>query len=210
MMKLAVIAANGKTGQRVVETALAHDLDVTAIVRHENRSQATQVLQKGIFDLTADDLAPFDVVVDAFGVYDPERLDEHQTTLAHLTSILSGTTTRLYIVGGAGSLYVDDEMTIQLKDTPEFPAAYQPLAESMSRGLAVLRQAESVHWIYVSPAAEYDSEGPRTGHYAFAGDKLTTNATGQSYISYADYVDALLQEILHPTADQQRISIYGI
>lgn len=41
MMKLAVIAANGKTGQRVVETALAHDLDVTAIVRHENRSQAT-------------------------------------------------------------------------------------------------------------------------------------------------------------------------
>lgn len=147
MMKLAVIAANGKTGQRVVEAALDKGLDVTAIVRHDNQSKATQVIPKGIFNLTADDLAPFDVIVDAFGVYDPERLEEQQTTLEHLTRILKGADTRLYIVGGAGSLYVDDEMTLQLKDTPDFPDAYKPLAESMSKGLAVLRQAESVHWI---------------------------------------------------------------
>lgn len=209
MMKLAVIAANGKTGQRVVEAALDKGLDVTAIVRHDNQSKATQVIPKGIFDLTADDLAPFDVIVDAFGVYDPERLEEHQTTLEHLTRILKGADTRLYIVGGAGSLYVDDEMTLQLKDTPDFPDAYKPLAESMSKGLAVLRQAESVHWIYVSPAAEYDNEGPQTGEYAFAGDRLATNAIGQSYISYADYAAALVQELLNPSADQQRISIYS-
>lgn len=66
-MKIAVVCANGKAGQLIVKEALDRGLDVTAVVRSENKSAATKVLAKDLFDLTAADLAGFDVVVDAFG-----------------------------------------------------------------------------------------------------------------------------------------------
>ena len=55
-MKLAVICANGKAGKLIVKEALSRGLDVTAVVRGESRTQAGQVIQKDLFDLTADDL----------------------------------------------------------------------------------------------------------------------------------------------------------
>lgn len=66
-MKIAVVCANGKAGKLIVKEAAERGLDVTAIVRGENQSEARQVLQKDLFDLIASDLADFDVVIDAFG-----------------------------------------------------------------------------------------------------------------------------------------------
>lgn len=207
-MKVAVIAANGKTGRLIVEEAVAKGFDVTAIVRHENKTVAQYSLQKDLFELTQEDLAGFDAVVDAFGVWDPDKMDQHQTSIEHLVAILAGTPTKLYVVGGAGSLYVDDALTTQLADTPDFPDAYKPVAINMGKGLAVLRQAKDVHWIYVSPAADFQADGEKTGNYAVAGEQFTTNAAGESYISYADYAAALVEELAHPTVDQARISVY--
>lgn len=207
-MKVAVIAANGKTGRLVVEEAVAKGFDVTAIVRHENKTVAQHSLQKDLFELTQEDLAGFDAVVDAFGVWDPDKMDQHQTSIEHLVAILVGTQTKLYVVGGAGSLYVDDALTTQLADTPDFPDAYKPVAINMGKGLAVLRQTKDVHWIYVSPAADFQADGEKTGNYAVAGEQFTTNAAGESYISYADYATALVEELAHPTVDQARISVY--
>ncbi|MGX7052419.1 NAD(P)-dependent oxidoreductase [Leuconostoc palmae] len=207
-MKIAVIAANGKSGQRIVEEALSNGLDVTAIVRKENRSKANQAIIKDIFDLTAEDLSSFDAVVDAFGMFDPNHLDQHYTSIKHLIEILSGSKTRLYVVGGAGSLYVDNNMSVQLKDTPDFPDAFKPLAESMSRGLELLKSSKNIHWVYISPAADFDSEGPKTNDYAFAGEQLMINAEGKSYISYADYASALVEQIKSSSIDKKRISVY--
>ena len=83
-MKLAVVCANGKAGQKIVEEALGRGLDVTAVVRGENRSAATQVVQKDLFDLTPQDLAGYDVVVDAFGAWTEDTLPLHGTSLQHL------------------------------------------------------------------------------------------------------------------------------
>ena len=66
-MKIAVISANGKAGKNIVREAVARGLEVTAVVRGENKSEAQHVVHKDIFDLTPRDLAGFDVVVDAFG-----------------------------------------------------------------------------------------------------------------------------------------------
>ncbi len=38
-------------------------------------------------------------------------MPQHSTSLKHLCDILSGTDTRLLVVGGAGSLYVNPEHT---------------------------------------------------------------------------------------------------
>ncbi|KXI16940.1 hypothetical protein HMPREF3227_01837 [Corynebacterium sp. CMW7794] len=128
-MKIAVIAANGKAGQRIVKEAQAAGHDVTAIVRGENRSAATNVITRDIMDITAQDLAGFDAVVNAFGAFTPETLPLHTRSVAHLGDVLAGSDARLYVVGGAGSMIVDDKGT-KLLETPDFPNMFVPLASA--------------------------------------------------------------------------------
>lgn len=89
-MKLAVVAANGKAGKLIVKEALCRGFEVTAFSRGENKTDAKNFVQKEIQDLTKEDLAGFDAVVDAFGAWTEETLPLHSTTLAHLCDILSG------------------------------------------------------------------------------------------------------------------------
>lgn len=205
-MKLAVVCANGKAGLRIVEEAVSRGLDVTAVVREENRSAARAVIRKDLFDLTAADLAGFDAVVDAFGAWTPGTLPLHSRSLAHLCDILSGTSTRLLVVGGAGSLYVNPEHTACVADGPDFPDAFKPLAAAMAQALAELRQRADVRWTYLSPAADFQPGGARTGSYILGGEELTRNAKGESVISYADYAIAMVDEAVSGNHIQQRIS----
>ena len=71
-MKVAVAAANVKAGKLIVKEAVARGMDVTAIVRGENQTEAKSVIKKDIFDLTKQDLEGFDVVVDALGAWTPD------------------------------------------------------------------------------------------------------------------------------------------
>ena len=76
-MKIAVVAANGKEGKLVVREAIRRGHDVTVFVRGENRTDAEKCVSKDLFNLTADDLADFDVVVDAFGAIRAASLAVH-------------------------------------------------------------------------------------------------------------------------------------
>lgn len=206
-MKIAVVAANGKAGQLIVAEAVKRGHDVTAVVRKDNKTNSQHVLVKDLFDLTKEDLAGFDAVVTAFGAFAPEVLPQHTTSLEHLASLLDGTDTRLLVVGGAGSLFVDADHTIQLSQTEGFPEAFLPLATAMAKGLVRLREFTNVKWTYVSPAADFQVDGDRTGHYEVAGEDFTTDANGISAISYADYAIAMLDEIEKGNHIQERISV---
>ena len=205
--KIAVVAANGKAGQLIVREAVERGNDVTAFVRSENRTVAENVVVKDIMDLTPKDLVGFDAVVDAFGAWTPETLPQHSTTLAHLCDILSGTGTRLLVVGGAGSLYVNPEHTMTVSETPDFPEIFKPLASAMAEALSDLRERDDVRWTYISPAGDFQAEGERTGDYILAGEELTLNDRGESIISYADYAIAMVDEIESGDHIQQRISV---
>lgn len=207
MMKIAVVCANGKAGKLIVKEALNRGMDVTAVVRGENKTEATQVMQKDLFDLTAADLKDFAVVIDAFGAWTPETLPLHSTSLKHLCDVLSGTDTRLLVVGGAGSLYLNPEHTAQVMDGPDFPDAFKPLAANMGKALAELRERKDVQWTYLSPAGDFQAEGERTGKYILGGEELTLNDRGESVISYADYAIAMVDEAEHGDHIQQRISV---
>ena len=91
----------------------------------------------GVFDLTAEDVKGYDVVIDAFGAWAPEVLPLHGKSLAHLCDILSGTDTRLLVVGGAGSLYVNPEHTMQVMDTPDFPEMFKRFWKNSSTVKAI-------------------------------------------------------------------------
>ena len=206
-MKIAVICANGKAGQLIVKEAVNRGFDVTAIVRGENKSVAPNAVIKDIFEITKDDIADFDAVVDAFGAWTPETLPQHSTSLKHLCDVLSGTDTRLLVVGGAGSLYVNAEHTACVSDGTDFPEIFKPLASAMAKALSELRERNDVKWTYISPAGDFQADGKRSGKYILAGDELTLNAKGESIISYADYAIAMVDEIEKGNHIGQRISV---
>lgn len=206
-MKIAVVCANGKAGKLITKEAVERGFDVTAFVRGENKSAAPKTVTKDILDIKAEDLAGFDVVVDAFGAWTEDLLPLHSTTLETLCNALSGTDTRLLVVGGAGSLYVNPEHTVCVADGPDFPDVFKPLAAAMGRALSELRNRTDVKWTYISPAGDFQAEGERSGQYILGGEELTLNEKGESIISYADYAIALVNEIEKGNHIQERISV---
>ena len=206
-MKIAVVCANGKAGQLIVKEAISRGIDVTAVVRGENKSAADKVITKDISDIKADDLKGFDAVVDAFGAWTEDTLPLHSTSLKVLCDALSGTDTRLIVVGGAGSLYVNKEHTACVADGADFPDAFKPLAAAMAKALGELRERNDVKWTYISPAGDFQADGERTGEYILGGEELVLNDRGESIISYADYAIALVDEITKGSHIQERISV---
>lgn len=208
-MKIAVVCANGKAGKLIVKEALGRGLDVTAVVREKNATEAKSIIEKDLFDLTAKDLSGFDAVVDAFGAWTEKTLPMHSTSLKRLCDALSGTNTRLLVVGGAGSLYVNKEHTLCVSDGADFPDVFKPLAAAMAKALDELRSRNDVKWTYISPAGNFVADGKRTGKYILGGEELVLNSRGESVISYADYAVAMVDEIVKGNNIRKRISVVG-
>jgi len=194
-MKIAVVCANGKAGKLITKEAVDRGFDVTAIVRGENKSAAPKFVSRDILDIQASDLDGYDVVVDAFGAWTEDVLPLHSTTLKILCDALSGKDTRLLVVGGAGSLYINPEHTACVADGPDFPDMFKPLANAMAKALSELRKRDDVKWTYISPAGNFQADGERTGKYILGGEELVLNEQGESVISYADYAIAMADEI---------------
>ena len=126
-MKFAIVAAAGRSGRRITEEALRRGHEVTAFVPSVDEyrgavPEGITVREKTILDLTREDLAPFDAVIDCFGVWREEEGDLHTETLLHLAGCLSGTGVHLLVVGGAGGLFTDGTHTRHFHETPGFPA----------------------------------------------------------------------------------------
>ncbi|QAY68430.1 NAD(P)-dependent oxidoreductase [Paenibacillus protaetiae] len=211
-MKVAVIGATGKAGQAIVKEALERGHEVTAIVRSAAKVQqpGVQVVEKSIFDLKADDVKPFDVVVNAFAAPLGGGEGQHiEAGLSLIQAFKGAPDTRLIVVGGAGSLYVDEAQTLRLVDTPEFPDMFKATALSQAQNLQDLKQSSGIRWTFVSPAAFFDAEGGRTGSYQKGKDQLIVNGKGESYISYADYAIAIVDEIEQANHVGERFTVVG-
>ena len=206
-MKIAVVAANGKAGKLIVEEAVNRGMDVTAIVRGENKSAAPKALVKDLFHLTTQDLCGFDAVVDAYGNWTPDAIDLIPAATVHLAKALADTDTRLLVVGGAGSLFVDPDHTKTVVDVTPFSEAAMPVVNGHGKALEALRKFENVNWTYVSPAGDFQPDGERTGTYKLGGEELVFNSKGESVISYADYAIAMVDELVSGNHIKERISV---
>lgn len=207
MMKIAVVCANGKAGKLITKEAVDRGFDVTAIVRGENQSAAPKVVNRDLFELKTDDIAEFDVLVDACGGWTEDTIPSIPKAAEYLSDLVAGTDKRLVVVGGAGSLFVNPEHTLTVADGPDFPEAFQPLAAAHQTALDGLRKRNDVKWTYISPAGDFQADGARSGAYILGGEELTLNEKGESIISYADYAIALVDEIEKGNHIQQRISV---
>lgn len=210
-MKIAVIGASGKAGSLIYQEAVKRGHEVTAIVRNASKlhGEHPSVVEKDLFHLTSEDLKPFDVVVNAFQT-PPGSEHLHVEAGRVLIQALKGAPkTKLFVVGGAGSLFADEAKTLKVMDTPDFPAIYYPTASNQGKNLEDLQQSEGIAWTFLSPSAFFDPAGKRTGSYKAGKDQLLTNSKGESYISYADYAIAVLDEIENPKHINERFTVVG-
>lgn len=210
-MKIGIIGANGKAGSLILKEALERGHEVTAIVRNPAKveNNDVKVIEKDVFDLKAEDVKDFDVVVNAFGA-PPEKSDLHIEAGKVVFEAFKGApNTRLVYVGGAASLYVDEAKTTKLIETPDFPDAYKPTAGAMLKNFENLEKTTGIQWTYICPAGFFDPAGKRTGTYKINKDVLVLNSKGESYISYADYAIAMLDEIENPKFKNAKVSVVG-
>lgn len=111
---------------------------------------------------------------------------------------------RLLVVGGAGSLLLPSGERVI--DAPDFPEAYKAEASAGGDFLQALRQEQQLDWTFLSPSAEF-VEGERTGSYRVGKDHLLVDAKGRSWITFADYAIALLDEVEKPAHSRQRFTV---
>ena len=207
-MKIAVIGAGGRAGKLILKEALDRGHEAAAIVRDRAKAADSRaaVLEKDLFDLTRDDLRPFDAVVNAFGARAGEEHLHVKAGNILIEAITGSVKPRLVVIGGAGSLYVDEAESVRVIDTPDFPREYYEMAFNQAKNLDILRQTADLEWTFVSPSAIF-ALGKRTGSYRSGRNRLLLNSTGQSYVSYEDFAIAILDEIENPQHRNSRFTV---
>ena len=202
MSKIAIIGATGRAGSQLLEEALRRGHSVTAIARDTSKiGQRAGVVTRDVDALDASALqaaiAGHDVVISA----------AHFATLpasAVVGPVKKAGVKRLLVVGGAGSLLLPDGTRVI--DSEGFPEAYKAEASAGATFLGKLREEKDLGWTFLSPSAEF-VEGERSGTLRLGQDDLLVSSEGRSWITFADYAIAMLDEVETPKHVRQRFTV---
>ena len=205
-MNILVIGANGKAGHRIVEKALKAGHQVTGLVRHEGAIEGIPTIVKDALQLKKQELTQFDVVVNATSAFTPDTYHLPADLTLLLVKALANTNTRLIAIGGAGSLYVDEDHTVQLNDTPEFPKEFLARSKTHGKSDDILRKFSNVDWTMFTPPPILDAEGPESDDYVLGNENVILNKEGKPYISYATFAQILVDEINNHKFSRQRFT----
>lgn len=208
-MKIALFGAGGMVGSRIAQEALDRGHELTAVSRDPMK---LTLEHPRLHKLTGDALDPASVtaavlgqhaVISAFGPgHHGDPQDVVRAARALIAGVKAAGVKRLLVVGGAGGLEV--KPGLQLVDSPDFPAAWKPIALAHREALGVYRGAD-LDWTYLAPAALIQP-GARTGHYRTDSAALLTDAKGESRISAEDYAVAMLDELERPKHPRARFT----
>ena len=205
-MNILVIGANGKAGHRIVEKALKAGHQVTGLVRREGAIEGIPTIVKDALQLKKQELTQFDVVVNATSAFTPDTYHLPADLTLLLVKALANTNTRLIAIGGVGSLYVDEDHTVQLNDTPEFPKEFLARSKTHGKSDDILRKFSNVDWTMFTPPPILDAEGPESDDYVLGNENVILNKEGKPYISYATFAQILVDEINNHKFSRQRFT----
>ena len=205
-MNILVIGANGNAGRLIVEKALKAGHQVTGLVRREGAIEGIPTIVKDALQLTKQELTQFDVVVNATSAFTPDTYHLPADLTLLLVKALANTNTRLIAIGGAGSLYVDEDHTVQLNDTPEFPKEFLARSKTHGKSDDILRKFSNVDWTMFTPPPILDAEGPESNDYVLGNENVILNKEGKPYISYATFAQILVDEINNHKFGRQRFT----
>lgn len=212
-MKIAIIGATGFVGENIVKEAVSRGLDVTAMARNIDKLNIDNVkkISVDVYDkeALAETLKGFDVVLSAFnsGWNNPNIYDDFMKGSRNIQDAVKiAGVKRLIVVGGAGSLYVDEKT--QLIDTDEFPEEFKLGASGARDYLNELKSEKDLDWVFFSPAIEMNPtiKTGRTGKYRLGKDQPVFNENNQSILSVEDLAVVLLDELENPKHHQERFT----
>ena len=203
MSKIAIIGATGRAGSQLLEEALRRGHSVTAIARNASKKLGARagVVVKDV------DVNDAQALQDAVAGHDVVLSAAHFSTLpasAIIEPVKKAGVKRLLVVGGAGSLLLPGDTKVI--DSPGFPDEYRPEATAGGVYLDTLRAENELDWSFLSPSAEF-VEGERTGKFRLGTDHLLINTEGKSWISFADFAIAMLDEVEQPKHSRQRFTV---
>jgi putative NADH-flavin reductase len=211
MSRIVVIGGTGYAGAHIAREAVSRGHQVTAVSRNAPDSPIDGVdyVQGSVLDLAGlgDVFDAADAVVSALS----PRGDMEDSVLGALRELigkLTGTETRIGVVGGAGGSLVS-EGGPRLFDQ-DFPEEYKHEAQVGIDTLELLQRSdESLDWFFIHPAEVFGpwAEGVRTGTYRDGGDVLVRAADGSSTISGADLAVAIVDEIEAPKHHRDRFAV---
>ena len=202
MSKIAIIGATGRAGSQLLEEALRRGHSVTAIARNTAKiGERAGVVSKQLDVLDSEALTAavtdHDVVISAthFATVPADKV---------IAPVKAAGVKRLLVVGGAGSLLLPDGSRVI--DSDGFPGEYLAEASAGALFLDVLRQEQDLDWTFLSPSAEF-VETERTEQFRLGKDHLLFDAAGRSWISFADYAIAMIDEVETPQFSRTRFTV---
>jgi len=211
MARIVVLGGTGYAGRHIVSEAVSRGHEVISVSRSapSNPVEGAQNVQGSVLDLASlgDVFDGADAVVSALsprGDMENSVLD----ALGGLVEKLSGTETRVGVVGGAGGSLIAPGGP-RLFDQG-FPEEYKHEAQVGIDSLALLEQTDdSLDWFFIHPAEVFGpwAEGERTGHYRDGGDVIVRDADGKSFISGGDFAVAVVDEIEQGNHHRERFTV---
>ena len=213
MSRIVVFGGNGYAGENIVREAVIRDHEVTCVSRSQvaNPVPGATYITGSIYDphLLNSLAADADVFISAV----PSKSGDQRLPdgLAAIMDSCTNHNTRFGVVGGAGTLLVEEGgEELRVAFASALPAEAMPEINTHAELLAGLRESpEAFDWFFVSPALLFGAHAPGThvGEYRIGGDVMLKDAEGNSTISGTDYADAILDEIETPTHRRTRFSV---
>lgn len=193
-MKAAVIGASGNLGGFLTRKALQRGWQVTGyVVTDAPVAEGARVVRKSLFDLTREELKPYDVLLSAFGSGFDCDPAVNRRACDKLIELAENTGLHVLHIIGSGSLYETPAHERRVYEAPDHPDFLRGISREALLGLGDLRASAGVRWTVVCPSKNFDRDAAGTGRYRVGTDEnLLYNARGESYVTYSDLADAML------------------
>jgi len=214
-MKIALIGASGFVGTAVLNELEQRGHQVTAIVRHPEKVQQAEnvtVVKANALDENeiANAVKGHDVAVSTYnpGWTNPNIYEESmQGAQAIQNGVKKSGVKRLFVVGGAGSLYVAPKQ--QLVDSPQFPSDFKAGALAARDYLDIIKNEQELEWTFLSPAIEMHrgTSGVRKGTYRTGLENPVFDENDRSIISVEDMAIAIADELENPKHIRERFTV---
>jgi hypothetical protein len=216
-LKIVIYGGSGAIGSRIANEAAARGHTVVVV----DRSPKTDAAPKGATVLTGDALDPKDILKNVAGAdvlvsavvvrpaptpdFALRVVKSYVEALRAQGKQAGGRRTRLFVVGGASSLFNAQGQRI-IDTRPDMPPAMAGEVRSAVDSLDFLRTVDDVSWTFFSPAGNI-RPGTRTGKFRLGTEQIVVDAKGQSAISMEDYAVATLDELEKPQYIDKRFTV---
>ncbi|MBX2947792.1 MAG: NAD(P)H-binding protein [Crocinitomicaceae bacterium] len=214
MKKVALIGATGFVGTQILHELVNRNVVVKAIARNTEKIEPSPLVEPVAVNINNEEelqqaLSGVDAVISAYnaGWTNPNIYDDFLAGSKTIENAVKNAGVKRYIViGGAGSLYIDEQT--QLVDTPQFPAEIKAGALAARDYLTHLKGENDLEWTFFSPAIEMHqgTAGVRRGTYRTALENPVFDENNRSILSVEDVAVVIADELEHPKHIRQRFT----